>query len=306
MAWCGPHRHWSRRGPLRLGEWADTDGSTGEELTTEPNTRTAPTTEEGTVIMILGTEEHAPTRALRQALHQQDPELMEDPGEWDRATVGVVPRCTQGHSGPYRCPCDQPAHAGAWYDVYYTRPAPTEIDNGQAEEFAEYALGGRLGQLAAPGLRPWAERLAEQGPATLQGWSPEQIQVMGGQDKALELVRDRQRQQAAHLSADSYDWTGAARTYLPVLRAAHAQRPLLPVEYLADAARARLWRARANLEGARESLRAREQARPVRPDRLARSRVRLATAKREWEAAQQVASEHPALAGQQDTTSDDH
>lgn len=230
------------------------------------------------MLRIHPTDGFAPTRLLGAALYRLDPRLWDLHPGWETADLAIRPRCTSAHEGPQGCRCERRAWKGAWYDVVRTHPKlVTELDGGS--EVIQAPFGPVLAYLPAPEPRPFADRLAEQGEATLKEWSQEAIDLMGGPERALALVRSRQHQQAEHLTADSWDWNQAAQDYLPVLR---SQRPsdLTPAQ-AAEAAQARLWLATCEIEDARKSLTARQNAPVVRPERVEQSRERLAAAEAE-------------------------
>lgn len=243
-----------------------------------------------TNLRIQGADGRAPTRPLSQALNELDPTLFTTSPDsvWERSGLAVRPRCTQGHSGPLGCRCDRRAHAQAWYDLCRTRPVLDESSLIDPPRVVHESFGPVLGRLPAPSLRPWQERLAEQGEAALEGWSPEKISVVGGSERALELVRSRQRQAAEHLTNDSYDWAQAARTYLPLIRAAREQMVDLNRAQQAEAARAWVWAAEREVQDAEQSLRDRQRAPSVRPDRVAESEHRLAQAREQLTAAREM------------------
>lgn len=232
------------------------------------------------MLRLQGMDGFAPTRLLSQALHSLDPDLWHLHPGWETADLAIQPRCTRSHAGPQGCRCPRRYRAweGAWYDVVHTHPKlVTAFDGGS--EIVQVRVGPVLDVLPAPELRPFADRLAEQGEPTLEGWSQEAIDMMGGPTQALGLVRQRQRRQAEHLTADSWDWKRAARDYLPVLHCQPRQE-LFPAQ-AAEAARVRLWLATCQVEDARKSLTARQNAPVVRPDRVEQSRERLAAAEAE-------------------------
>lgn len=237
-----------------------------------------------TILRIHGADGLAPTRLLHTALYRLAPDLFTTGTDspWERSALAVVPRCTQIHGGPLGCRCDRRAHSAAWYDLQRTRPLLTEYD----PQVVHRPFGPVLGRLPMPGLRPLQERLAEQGEPSLQGWSPQQISLVGGTDRALERERAHRLQTAQHITAHSYDWASAARTYLPLLRAGLEQMVELTPAQRAEAAHAWVWEAEQEVSDAERSLRDRRRAAQVRPERLAQSEERLQQAHKDLVAAE--------------------
>lgn len=176
------------------------------ELTSQPGMRSREM-----LVRVVGTSETTPTRQMRDALYVHAPELS---APWeDRQYAFLMVRAVPRHLSSAAC----------WYEVLYAYDVINDMPWGGA------TLGHgfqHAAWLPAPPMKPGlslAERLAAAPEPTLDGWSPEQIAMVGGPDAALQVVSNRLTaaitRDIPQRTPDSWDWDQAARTYAQILRA---------------------------------------------------------------------------------------
>lgn len=150
------------------------------------------------MIRIQGRNNHAPTRRLSAALHSRHPHLTA-PGTESGLVLSILPRSTDPWPG---LPMVEP---DAWYDLCWTRRETVTDEHGLAEE--RWVTVKRVGVLPAPPVLPLEVRDAAVPPATLDGMPEAHITLLGGPEKALEMLASRRRLAIRHdHSTDIYDW----------------------------------------------------------------------------------------------------
>lgn len=136
---------------------------------------------------------------------------------WYQADWGIPALCP---SNPHQC--------GAWdYE-----PLPHEDAAAIAAATRPHLWMLPLVKVAETRARrrPAAEIQAENGPATLEGFSLEQIKMLGGEAAALQLIEDRNAIYARHGQAtELYDWSRLAADLVDAF-AASEQPTLTPFQ----------------------------------------------------------------------------
>ena len=157
------------------------------------------------MIRIEGRNGCAPTRRLSAALHSRHPHLTAEVPSRPELTLTLTPRATDPWLG---LPMARP---GAWYDLHWTRRETITGEDGLPE--LRWVPVARAGALPAPPVLPLEIREAAVPPATLNGLTEQQIALLGGPDKALQMVTQRRALAIRHdRSTDIYDWDAYADT----------------------------------------------------------------------------------------------
>lgn len=203
------------------------------------------------MLRMFGFDGGTPMRCAYRGITEADPGAAGIGG--DGVDLTVLPRPTERGVAPGLAR----AHAGAWYDLLWTAPRDRVLLDGRAQahrspaerqrltgvlagggsdtdEELEEALHvrGRMaglvqrralgwaGVLPMPEVIPVEERLEALPPVTLDGVLASHVALLGGADKALGFLRERQ---AAAVRGDRtvgiYDWTAWGRAAAQVLRA---------------------------------------------------------------------------------------
>ncbi len=204
-------------------------------------------------VVIRGYDGGTPTHRLTEALTAIDPDLMITHDQ-HRAVLLVIPRSTDFHAQPQRR-----ASAEAAYDLHWAHETVV-LDEDAWLEDDTHPLAVRLLPFAHLGTLPSApripdeQRIAELPEPTLDGLTDDEIQMIGGRDRALDHVRAHQitniRQDC---TVDAYDWDCLARIASDTVSALSAPPKLTPGQR-AQAAAAAVITAENRLSAARQSL----------------------------------------------------
>lgn len=230
--------------PLADVQWLRTNRP-GQGARTDLRTR--PT------VVIRGYDGGTPTHRLTQALTEIEPDLMVTHDQ-HRAVLLVIPRRTDFYASPERC-----ATAKAAYDLHWAHEAVVPDEDVWPED-GTHPLAVRLVPFAHLGTLPSAPRISDDQriaaipEPTLDGWTDDQIQMIGGRERALDHVRAHQitsiRQDR---TVDAYDWDALARTAADTITALGAPPKLTPSQR-AQVAAAAVITAEHRLSAARQSL----------------------------------------------------
>lgn len=187
------------------------------------------------MLRVEGLNDHTPAAALRAALHKIAPDLAyaHDPA---KADLTVWPRRTDIRYGR------EAATPSAWYDLWWTHPAPghlTPWDEEDPQLGIRHVRISRIRSVPPPPRIPAEQRLATAPPVTLDGLNERQIRMLGGPEQALKVLRGRQRIDVEHdHSTDAYDWAALAAQIVEIARG--LTPPALDAAQRAQAAAARL------------------------------------------------------------------
>jgi hypothetical protein len=169
------------------------------------------------MLRMYGFDGGTPTHRAYRAITKAAAEILEIGGE--RLDLTILPRWTE-----YRAP--RPARGDAWYDLLWTDPTDREARGDEFDDArgrTAELLSGRAvapaGHLPMPPVIPVETRLAGVAPVTLDGMNEGHVTLLGGPERALEVLQRRQRLAVeGDRSADIYDWDAWARNAVSVIR----------------------------------------------------------------------------------------
>ncbi|MFF3730897.1 hypothetical protein ACFYXM_11385 [Streptomyces sp. NPDC002476] len=166
------------------------------------------------MLRMYGFDGGTPTHRAYRAITKAAPEILRTGGE--RLDLTALPRWTE-----YRAP--RPARGDAWYDLLWTDPADREADEfddgrGRTAELLRRRAVAPAGHLPMPPVIPVETRLAGATPVTLDGMSVGHVTLLGGPERALEVLRRRRRLAVkGDRSTDIYDWDAWGRNAVAVI-----------------------------------------------------------------------------------------
>ncbi|MEU6362213.1 hypothetical protein [Streptomyces albidoflavus] len=149
------------------------------------------------------------------------------------------------------------AAATRWYDLYWVHQTvvhfpPTNLAEESGSVGVDFVRIKWIASLPAPPGVPLDQRLAQLPEPSLDGFTPEQIQFLGGEEAALRHLRTQQEIAVrTDRTMEIYDWDAYAATVLPHLQ---APVPKLTEGQRAAVALARYLEAQMAAEAARASV----------------------------------------------------